>query len=83
MNSSWKKSQNFQEPQTLAEPSPVCQTWRTNDFGIFMTVEELIEKLKEFPPDSKVKVYDDYWGERIDPLIDMWENEIVFYTDRR
>jgi hypothetical protein len=48
-----------------------------------MLVEELIEKLKEFPLESKVKVYDDYWGEGIDPLIDMWEKEVVFYTDRR
>lgn len=48
-----------------------------------MTVQELIEILNEFPSDLKVKVYDDYWGERIDPLIDMWEKEIVFYTDQR
>jgi hypothetical protein len=48
-----------------------------------MTVEELIKELNEFPPDLKVKVYDDYWGELTDPFIDTWENEVVFYTDRR
>jgi len=48
-----------------------------------MTVEELFEKLKEFPPHSKVKVYDDYWGERANPDIEMKENEVVFYADRR
>jgi hypothetical protein len=47
-----------------------------------MTVEELIEKLKEIPSDSKVKVYDDAFRNYLDPLIDISENEIIFYADR-
>jgi len=31
-----------------------------------MTVAELIEKLKEFPPEKEVKTYDYYWQESID-----------------
>jgi hypothetical protein len=48
-----------------------------------MTVEELIEKLKEFPPDLKVKVSDDYYAEYIDPYIMLQPDKVVFYTDQR
>ena len=61
-----------------------------------MTVEQLIEKLKESPPDLSVKVYDYYWGDRVDLHIVNYEveinrnpnrkevyGEVVFYTDRR
>ena len=45
-----------------------------------MTVKELIEKLKEFPPDSKVKVYDDYLGSYVDAEIEYVMGKVVFYT---
>lgn len=45
-----------------------------------MTVKELIEKLKEFPPDSKVKICDDYLGSFVDAEIESVMDKVVFYT---